>query len=166
MVRKFVTWTVETEVGHSEGFDWEQTPESVLAELTRYLTDPRVLRDNAFFSCGVWALPEEADNLTEVDADDPARANYMQVGGRCTALTLEIRVADEEGHVHYAVAREPVRDPEAWAELSWTIGEESTYTARLHPEEILTGEQAVPFFRDYVLHGVLPSPELLRPIDV
>ena len=90
----------------------------------------------------------------------------MQVGGRCTALTLEIRVADEEGHVHYTVAREPVRDPEAWAELSWTIGEESTYTTRLHPEEILTGEQAVPFFRDYVLHGVLPSPELLRPIDV
>ena len=75
MVRKFVTWTVGTEVGHSEGFDWEQPPESVLAELTRYLTDPRVLRDNAFFSCGVWALPEEADNLTEVDADDPARAN-------------------------------------------------------------------------------------------
>lgn len=166
MARKFVTWTVGTEVGHSEGFDWEQTPESVLAELTRYLTDPRVLRDNTFFSCGVWALPEGADNLTEVDADDPARASYLQVGGRCTDLTLEMRVADEEGHVHYTVAREPVQDSDAWTELSWIIGKESTYTTRLHPEEIMTGEQAVPFFRDYVLRGALPSPELLRPIDV
>ena len=63
MARKFVTWTVGTEAGHSEGFDWEQTPESVLAELTRYLTDPRVLRDNTFFVRGVLALL-----LTEVDA--------------------------------------------------------------------------------------------------
>ena len=33
-------------------------------------------------------------------------------------------------------------------------------------EEILTGEQAVPFFRDYVLDGALPSPELLRRVRV
>ena len=46
------------------------------------------------------------------------------------------------------------------------VGGGSTYTTRLHPEEILTGEQAVPFFRDYVLDGALPSPELLRRVRV
>ena len=115
---------------------------------------------------GVWALPEGADNITEVDGDDPAVSTYMQVGGRCTDLTLEARVTDEEGHVHYVVAHEPVQDPEAWVELSWDVGGGSTYTTRLHPEEILTGEQAVPFFRDYVLDGALPSPELLRRVRV
>ena len=166
MARRFATWTVGLELGFSDGFDWEQTPESVLAELTRYLTDPRVLDGRTFFSCGVWALPEGADNITEVDGDDPAVSTYMQVGGRCTDLTLEARVTDEEGHVHYVVAHEPVQDPEAWVELSWDVGGGSTYTTRLHPEEILTGEQAVPFFRDYVLDGALPSPELLRRVRV
>jgi len=33
MAGKFVTWTVGPEPGHSEGFDWEQTPDSVLAEI-------------------------------------------------------------------------------------------------------------------------------------
>lgn len=166
MTRMFATWTVGTELGHADGFDWEQTPDSVVAELARRLTDPRVLDGRTFFSCGVWALPEGADNITEVAADDPARATYMQVGGRCTDLVLEVRVTDEEGYSHYAVAREPVGDPGAWTELSWDAGGGSTCTVRCHPEEVLTGEQAVPFFRDYVLRGALPRPELLRRIDV
>ena len=166
MARKFVTWTVGPDSGQSERFDQEQTPGSVLAELTRCLTDPRVLNERAFFSCGVWALPEGASDVSEVDADDPARSTYMHVGGRCTDLTLEVRVADEEGHTHCIVAREPVGDPEAWVELSWDVGGGSTYTTTLHPEEIMTGEQAVPFFRDYVLDGALPSSGLLRGTDI
>ena len=49
MSRKFVTWTVGPELGHSEGFEWdewEQTPDSVLAEIGRV---PR--RDRSTRAC-------------------------------------------------------------------------------------------------------------------
>ncbi|WP_233188119.1 hypothetical protein [Actinomyces qiguomingii] len=49
---------------------------------------------------------------------------------------------------------------------SWDNGSPEPYTIDLHPEEIFTGEQAVPVFRDYIINGQLPEPQLLRTIDV
>lgn len=161
-----MTWTVGTRAGLAETFDWEQTPESVVADITCLLTDPHVLDGRTYFSCGVQALPDGVVDPTRVPDDDPSLMNYMHVGGRRTGLTLEVRVADADGYTHEVVAAEPVKDPDAWVELSWDHGGGSTYSTSLHPEELLTGEQAVPFFRDYVLYGKLPRPELRRRLDV
>lgn len=92
---------------------------------------------------------------------------YMQAAGSNRAMTIEARVPDADGsYMHYVVAREPVVDPDWWVPLSWDNGSSELYTIRLHPEEVFTGEQAVPVFRDYIINGQLPGPELLRPIDV
>ncbi|WP_244936753.1 NTP pyrophosphohydrolase [Actinomyces qiguomingii] len=82
-------------------------------------------------------------------------------------MTIEARVPDPDGsYVHYVLEREPVADPDRWMPLSWDNGSPEPYTIDLHPEEIFTGEQAVPVFRDYIINGQLPEPQLLRTIDV
>ena len=100
--------------------------------------------------------------------DDPEQMRYMQAAGSNRAMTIEARVPAPDadgGYTHYVLAREPVADPGRWVPLSWDNGSAEPYTIQLHPEEIFTGEQAVPVFRDYIINGQLPKPELLRPID-
>ena len=82
-------------------------------------------------------------------------------------MTIEIRVTHEDGsYEQYAVAREPVTDPEAWVMVSWDNGGPEPFTIQVHPEEVFTGEQAAPVFRVYIEDETLPSAELLRRIDV
>ena len=82
-------------------------------------------------------------------------------------MTVDVRVPDPvSGYAHYVVAREPVKDPDAWVPLSWNNGGDEPFTTHVHPEEVFTGEQAAPVFRDYIVGGTLPPPELLRPLDI
>ena len=82
-------------------------------------------------------------------------------------MTIEIRVThDDDSYEQYAVAREPVADPEAWTTVSWDNGNPEPFTIQVHPEEVFTGEQAVPVFRAYIEEGALQRTELLRRIDV
>ncbi|TFH50738.1 NTP pyrophosphohydrolase [Actinomyces viscosus] len=82
-------------------------------------------------------------------------------------MTVEVRVSDGgDSYTHYAVAREPVADPEAWATVSWDDGGPEPFRIQVHPEEVFTGEQAVPVFRAYIEDGALPPVELLRRLDV
>ena len=82
-------------------------------------------------------------------------------------MTIEIRVTHEDdSYEQYAVAREPVTDPEAWVTVSWDNGGPEPFTIQVHPEEVFTGEQAAPVFRTYIEDETLPSAELLRRIDV
>ena len=119
------------------------------------------------FSMLVWALPEGVTHIDDVPRSSPARATYIQCGGSAEAMTIEIRVTHDDGsYEHYAVAREPVTDPEAWTTVSWDDGGSEPYSVQVHPEEVFTGEQAVPVFRAYIEDNALPPADLLRRIDI
>ena len=77
-------------------------------------------------------------------------------------MTIEVRVASGESMTHYAVSRMPVADDNAWIELPY----DGDRSVRLHPEEVFSGEQAVPVFRAYILDGVLPPEDLLRDLHL
>ena len=113
------------------------------------------------------ALPEGVLWPEDVPKNDPSLNSYMQVAGVHEAMTVEVRVSDGgDPYSHYVVAREPVVDPEAWTTVFWDNGSPEPFATQVHPEEVFTGEQAVPVFRAYIEDGALPPAELLRRIDV
>ncbi|MDO4901380.1 NTP pyrophosphohydrolase [Actinomyces sp.] len=163
----YVTWTVKSKSGRLEVFTRPQTPEMIADQLERQLTYPTFLTGGPRFALGVQPLPEGIDVPDDLPDDDPERMRYMQAAGSNRALTIEARVPDPDGgYTHYVLAREPIADPDRWVPLSWDNGSPEPYTIRLHPEEVFTGEQAVPVFRDYIINARLPDPQLLRVIDV
>jgi len=167
MERRFTTWTVNPKFGLRNSFLTPQTPNIIFNEIKDQLESPKFLRLGGFFSFGVCALPEGVMWPEDVPKNDPSLNSYMQVAGVHEATTVEVRVSDgSDSYTHYAVAREPVADPDAWTTVSWDNGNPEPFTIQVHPEEVFTGEQAVPVFRAYIEEGALQPTELLRRIDV
>ncbi|MBM6978096.1 MAG: NTP pyrophosphohydrolase [Actinomyces succiniciruminis] len=165
----FVTWNVDARHGRGERFKVRQTPEMIADDIAHDLTYPTFLTGGPRFALGVQPLPEGVRFPDELADDDPEQMRYMQAAGSNRALTIEARVPDPDGgggYIHYVLAREPVADLDRWVSLSWDNGSAELYTIQLHPEEVFTGEQAVPVFRDYIINARLPDPQLLRAIDV
>ena len=165
-MRRFAQETIG-KGGPVEIFEIPQTPEEFADDIARSLTSPLYLNGENVFAIVVWALPEGAMHIDDVPRSSPARATYIQCGGSTEAMTIEIRVThDDDSYEHYAVAREPVTDPKAWTTVSWDNGGPEPYTIQVHPQEVFTGEQAVPVFRAYIEDNALPPADLLRRIDV
>mgnify|MGYP000938951293 CR=1 FL=1 len=165
-MRRLATWTVDSKTGRSEDFILPQTPEKIADMTSRHLTYPTFLDGRGYFSLGVWALPEGARDPWDVPEAEQSNF-YMQAAGSNRGMTIEVRVPDPvSGYAHYVVAREPVRDPDAWVPLSWNNGGDEPFTTHVHPEEVFTGQQAVPVFRAYILTGQAPPPTLLRRINI
>ena len=167
MERHFTTWTVSPRFGLRNNFLTPQTPNIIFNEIKDQLGSPKFLRLGGFFSFGVRALPEEVLWPEDVPKNDPSLNSYMQAAGVHEAMTIEVRVSDgSDSYTHYTVAREPVADPEAWTTVSWDNGNPEPFTIQGHPEEVFTGEQAVPIFQTYIEDNALPPANLLRRIDV
>ena len=155
------------EDGPIEEFFMPQTPQEFANRVARSLTSPNFLDGKYVFSLVVWGLPEGVRHIDDVPRSSPARGTYIQCGGSTEAMTIEIRITHEDGsYEHYAVAREPIADPDAWTTVTWDNGNPEPFSLRLHPEEVFTGEQAAPVFRAYIEAGALPPTELLRRLDV
>ena len=153
--------------GPIEVFMQPQNPQLVAEEVSRKLTSPGYLDGARRFAVVVWALPDGTTHMDDVPESSPARATYIQCGGSTKAMSVEIRATHEDGsYEHYAVAREPIADPDAWTTVTWDNGNPEPFSLRLHPEEVFTGEQAAPVFRAYIEAGALPPTELLRRLDV
>ena len=160
-----MTYFAHRVVGKTEydGFDVPQTPQSFADDTEQRLTDPDFLEGYKRYALVVWALPEGVDHVDDVPHDSVALSNYMQCGGSTQAMTVEVRVTQEDGsYEHYVVARKPVADPDAWTTITW-VG--NRMPVQVHPEEVFTGEQAAPIFRAYIEDSVIPPRELLRTLD-
>ncbi|WP_278666909.1 NTP pyrophosphohydrolase [Rothia aeria] len=145
-----------------DGFDVPQTPQSFADDTEQRLTEPDFLEGYKRYALVVWALPEGVDHVDDVPHDSVALSNYMQCGGSTQAMTVEVRVTQEDGsYEHYVVARKPVADPDAWTTIMY-----NNTPLQVHPEEVFTGEQAAPVFRAYIEDGVIPPRELLRTLDI
>ena len=164
---KFSTWSHDVNMGYLESYEPSQTPEETAADIARELTYPTYLAKGANYNLGVQCLSEGADSSMTIPDGHPALHSYMQAFGSHQALTVEVRVPDtEEDYVHYVVAHEPIQNPDSWVPLSWENNQRQIVTVKRHPEEIFTGEQAVPVFRDYIINNQLPPAHLLRRITV
>ena len=165
-MRRLATWIISSETGHSDIFTLPQTPKNIADEFAHDLTYPTFLDGQDYFALGVWALPEGCDFPDDVPEAEQSNF-YMQAGGSNRGMAIEVRVPDPvSGYAHYVVAREPVKDPDAWVPLSWNNGGDKPFTTHVHPEEVFTGQQAVPPFRAYILTGQIPPPTLLRRITI
>ena len=165
-MKRFATSVLHADVGEVEQFFLPQTPESIADDVRESLTAPRYFDGSRRFAMVVWALPEGAAYPEDAPEGHPARSTYIQCAGSTRAMSVEIRVSGEDGsYQHWVVAREPVADPDKWVHIEWEKDEDS-FTIHVHPEEVFTGEQAAPVFRDYIVGGTLPPPELLRPLDI
>ena len=154
------------EDGPIEDFFMPQTPQEFAKRIARSLTSPNFLDGKYGISLVVWGLPEGVCHVDDVPRSSPARGTYIQCGGSTEAMTIEIRIThDDNSYEHYTVARQPVVDPEAWVTVSWDNGGPVPFNIQVHPEEIFTGEQAVPVFRAYIENNLLPPAELLRHIN-
>lgn len=118
-----------------------QTPQSFADDTEQRLTEPDFLEGYKRYALVVWALPEGVDHVDDVPHDSVALSNYMQCGGSTQAMTVEVRVTQEDGsYEHYVVARKPV-NPDAWTTITY-----NNTSLQVHPEEVFTGEQAAPVF--------------------
>ena len=166
-MRRFARTDLLAEAGPVEEFSAESTPEAVADGITEVLTAPRCFDGSHMYAMVVWELPSGAERPEDVAADDPARSTYIQCAGSTRAMAIEIRLTHPDGsYQHWAVAREPVADPGKWVDIEWDTSADQPSTTRVHPEEVFTGEQAAPVFRDYITGGTLPDPALLRPLDI
>ena len=78
-------------------------------------------------------------------------------------MALELYLTHPEGSTGtYVVARERVRDPDERVALKWRMGPHAINLVHVHPQEVFTGEQAVPFFRDFIIEDRAPDFSLLR----
>ncbi len=160
---KYFAYIVVGRTGY-DGFDVPQTPQSFADDTEQRLTEPDFLEGYKRYALVVWALPEGVDHVDDVPHDSVALSNYMQCGGSTQAMTVEVRVTQEDGsYEHYVVARKPVADSDAWTTITW-VG--NRMPVQVHPEEVFTGEQAAPVFRAYIEDGVIPPRELLRTLDI
>ncbi|RUP72429.1 NTP pyrophosphohydrolase [Rothia sp. HSID18067] len=158
---KYFAYIVVGRTGY-DGFDVPQTPQSFADDTEQRLTEPDFLEGYKRYALVVWALPEGVDHVDDVPHDSVALSNYMQCGGSTQAMTVEVRVTQEDGsYEHYVVARKPVADPDAWTTIMY-----NNTPLQVHPEEVFTGEQAAPVFRAYIEDGVIPPRELLRTLDI
>ena len=158
---KYFAYIVVGKTGY-DGFDVPQTPQSFADDTEQRLTEPDFLEGYKRYALVVWALPEGVDHVDDVPHDSVALSNYMQCGGSTQAMTVEVRVTQEDGsYEHYVVARKPVADPDAWTTIMY-----NNTPLQVHPEEVFTGEQAAPVFRAYIEDGVIPPRELLRTLDI
>ena len=158
---KYFAYIVVGRTGY-DGFDVPQTPQSFADDTEQRLTEPDFLEGYKRYALVVWALPEGVDHVDDVPHDSVALSNYMQCGGSTQAMTVEVRVTQEDGsYEHYVVARKPVADPDAWTTIPY-----NNTPLQVHPEEVFTGEQAAPVFRAYIEDGVIPPRELLRTLDI
>ena len=158
---KYFAYIVVGRTGY-DGFDVPQTPQSFADDTEQRLTEPDFLEGYKRYALVVWALPEGVDHVDDVPRDSVALSNYMQCGGSTQAMTVEVRVTQEDGsYEHYVVARKPVADPDAWTAITY-----NNTPLQVHPEEVFTGEQAAPVFRAYIEDGVIPPRELLRTLDI
>ena len=158
---KYFAYIVVGRTGY-DGFDVPQTPQSFADDTEQRLTEPDFLEGYKRYALVVWALPEGVDHVDDVPHDSVALSNYMQCGGSTEAMTVEVRVTQEDGsYEHYVVARKPVADPDAWTTIMY-----NNTPLQVHPEEVFTGEQAAPVFRAYIEGGVIPPRELLRTLDI
>lgn len=165
-MRRFATSVLHADVGEVERFFLPQTPESTADYVCKRLRAPKYF-DGAFaFAMVVWALPEGAAYPEDAPEGHPARSTYIQCAGSTRAMAVEIRLTHQDGsYQHWAVAREPIADPDKWVSIEWE-GPLGSFAIHVHPEEAFTGEQAAPVFHDYIAGGALPPSELLRPLDI
>ncbi|MBF0940811.1 MAG: NTP pyrophosphohydrolase [Schaalia georgiae] len=166
-MKRFATSVLHADVGEVEQFSLPQTPQSIADDVCKSLTAPRYFDGSRRFAMVVWALPEGAAYPEDAPEGHPARSTYIQCAGSTRAMTIEIRLTHQDGsYQHWAVAREPVTDPDKWVDIEWDTSADHPSTTRVHPEEVFTGDQAALVFHDYIVDGTLPPTELLRPIDI
>ncbi|OKL51638.1 hypothetical protein BSZ40_05635 [Buchananella hordeovulneris] len=144
--------------GIDECFEWwPHDPSRFADEIESLLRDPGFVDGHECVALKVWRAPEG-----QFPSDFPARAivkeTYLRCRGAHQAMIVESRVTrPDRTFDHYIASRMPVADPAAWESVTWLGKDGDICSVDVHPEEVFTGEQAVPIFRAYIEQQEFPS---------
>ncbi|GAA2935541.1 hypothetical protein GCM10010458_19140 [Microbacterium luteolum] len=119
------------------------------------------LNGTSFWAYSLWRAPADADFLEDIPVSD----EYMQSAGTAGALTVEVRVLDENGVAHQYTVGKPGETPTgAPAEIiRWDEGRHST---AVYPHEVFTADEAADLFYAYFQTDEVPDSYTLRELDL
>ena len=153
--------TVHSTMGKFDAYDFDQTPDSIAEQVEQHLLNPDFLDGEGWFALSVQPAPPDAGLRPPDQYPPPTR--YLLAAGRAHEMALELYLARPGGSGGaYVVAGERVRGPDERVALKWRMGPHAINLVHVHPQEVFTGEQAVPFFRDFIIEDRAPDFSLLR----
>lgn len=119
------------------------------------------LNGTSFWAYSLWRAPEDADLLEDIPLSD----EYMQSAGTAEALTVEVRVVDENGTAHQYTVGKPGGTPVGAPTevIRWDEGRHST---TVHPNEVFTADEAADLFYAYFQTDEVPESYTLRELDL
>lgn len=115
----------------------------------------------SFWAYSLWRAPEGADLLEDIPLSD----EYLQSAGSAEALTVEVRVLDDDGVAHQYVVGKEGGEPqgEPTQVIRWDDGRHST---TVYPHEVFTADEAADVFYAYFLTDEVPATYTLRELDL
>ena len=109
----------------------------------------------------LWRAPEGADLLEDIPFSD----EYLQCAGSVEAMTIEVRIVDDEGEGHQYVVGKPTET--ARGEPTVVIPRENgKHSDTVYPHEAFTADEAAEIFYAYFLTDRVPEQYQLRELDL
>lgn len=130
-------------------------PEAIRFSLNR-------LNGTSFWAYSLWRAPEGSDMLDDIPVSD----EYLQCAGSAEALTIEMRVLDDDGTPHqYTVGKAAADDSSGGASttITWDDGR---YSTTVQSNEVFTADEAAEIFYEYFLTDRVPESCTLRELDL
>lgn len=123
------------------------------------------MNGSSFWAYSLWRAPADADLLDDI----PLSEKYIQCAGSAEALTIEVRVVDEDGVARQYTVGKPVDEPTEAPTgpptevIRW---DEGRYSTKVHPNEVFTADEAAEVFYGYFLKDSVPETYSLRELDL
>jgi hypothetical protein len=115
----------------------------------------------SFWAYGLWRAPEGSDLLEDIPLSD----EYVQSAGSAQAMTVEVRVLDENGAAHQFTIGKPGERPGGPPThvIHWDDGRHST---TVYVNEVFTADEAAEVFSAYSQTDEVPDSYTLRELDL
>lgn len=112
----------------------------------------------------VWYVTGELDPLNPKTWDE-GQDEYIQCAGSAEAMTVEIRIIDEDGAVRHYVIGKAVKEltGQPTEVITWDNGRFST---KVFPHEVLTVDEATAIFYQCAFENGITGPYVAREIKV
>lgn len=119
------------------------------------------MNGRSLWAYSLWRAPEGSDLLDDIPLSD----EYVQCAGTAEALTIEVRVVDDDGVAHQYTVGKPGATP-AGAPTEVIQWDEGRHSTKVHPHEVFTADEAAEVFIAYFLTDKVPDEYTLRELDL
>lgn len=119
------------------------------------------LNGSSSWAYALWRAPADADLLDDI----PGSEEYIQCAGSAQAMTIEVRVLDQDGVAHQYVAGKPGHAQEG-PPTEVIHRDDGRHSSTVYPNEVFTADEAADVVYGYFLHDKVEESLSLREIDL